>query len=1355
MSQDHHHGDDHRRSLWDILDRLVLLQRAGWLSGKPAPVEQLLAEHPELQEDPGACFHLIYNELLIREESGEPVDPEEFYRRFPDFRSRLQEQLELHQALQLSDDSSAESLTAEQTKWLSPTQSGPTEPAPFPETDRFEPLERLGSGGMGTVYAAYDRDWQQKVALKTLHYNCPTALFRLKHEFRTLAELQHPHLVQFYELFAAGEQPFFTMERIIGSDFVRYCRSCLRGSSWDRSSLNELREVLRQLFDGLDALHRRRKLHCDIKPSNVLVTDAGRVVLLDFGLASEGEQNALPAPAPYLRGTLPYVAPEVLVGQAVTPAADYYSVGVLLFLVLTGRLPFQATPSETLAAKHRDAAPAPKELVSGLPEDLDRLCQDLLQRGADQRPSAASLRERLGHSSAEAELSPRRLPRGEELFVGRRRERSLLLRAYRRSTDGEPVRVLLSGRSGVGKTALLHQFLRTVSRRSDALVLRGQCYQQESVPFKALDSVIDQLVQHWRRLPTGRAEKLLPESIAALARMFPVLRRVPIVQRVCQHDSPPEDPQESRRQATDALRELLTRLAHHQAVILTIDDLQWGDADSARLLGHIFGHPESPPLLLVACCREFAGEGGGFLELLEAAATGASVWTDQLSLGGLPPEESRQLAWHHLDPQDPGHHDTAQRVAEISEGDPFLVRELVRGGGDFGRSPQPEAIDHLLSGRVRQLSDSAQRVLQVVAMAGGPLDPRDACRAAELSPEDQQKLLHQLQFDRFLTVVHQPESAPRVRVYHDRLAESLVRQLPRELKRRHHEKLAVTLEETGRAEPETLVTHYLAAGHAESAWKHARPAANRAFDALAFEQSARLCRLALETGCGPAAERGAVHRQLAESLAQAGQSLDAAAEYETLLEQASGRAARELRRLAAEQYLTAGQIRRCNELLWPLLEQLELGVPRAPWKMIAKGLWLELQLRRRGLETQLRGQDELSAETLERLDTHLLAMRWAGVYDFRRAFVLQRLLLRDTLRQGEPRRVVLTLLYELLYVAGPGPHTRPRVDLLLKQCGRLRQQVDAPVLEAASANARGAVALIWAQWRQSLELNDLASRLYQEAPETLWFEKHCADLYGLISLFFLGRFREMNRRIEARRLDPGERGTELIKRWMQIGFPNAAWLAADDPEQAQEKLAQAIAELPPQPYSFDVVYVEIAEFHRRLYIGDDEQIWGDFQQARRRIRRSGTGGIALFRMHVRTVEAACALLQWTATGKHRLLKRARRLAVKLQKNALAPAKPQGALIAAQLALIEGDARRAAELFRDAHEQFDAEGMALHAAVAQLRYGETIGSDTGRAAIESARTAMRHQAIRNPTRMAAMVAPVSDGCLKQRGRLTKH
>ncbi len=257
---------------------------------------------------------------------------------------------------------------------------------------RFSVLRRVGEGGMGIVYEAFDTQRKARVALKTLSRLDARGVYQMKNEFRALADVTHPNLVRLHELFADRERWFFTMDLVDGERFDRWVRP---GNKLDETLL---RAALPQLLAAIEALHLAGKLHRDLKPSNVLVTPEGRVVVLDFGLAVGPEPGGVGQTVldEGVSGTPGYMAPEQAAGAPATAASDFYALGVMLFEALSGKLPFEGTVGELLAAKQSHAAPALLSYAPDAPLDLAALCDSLLARDPSERPDAQSLELALG-----------------------------------------------------------------------------------------------------------------------------------------------------------------------------------------------------------------------------------------------------------------------------------------------------------------------------------------------------------------------------------------------------------------------------------------------------------------------------------------------------------------------------------------------------------------------------------------------------------------------------------------------------------------------------------------------------------------------------------------------------------------------------------------------------------------------------------------------------------------------------------------------------------------------------------------------------------------------------------------------
>ena len=212
---------------------------------------------------------------------------------------------------------------------------------------------------MGEVFEALDRVRDDVIAIKTLTRADGAAFARFKREFRALQSTAHPNLVSLGELVCVGDLWMFTMELVDGRHFIEHVRG-------DRE---RLRASLGQLVVGLCALHDGGLVHRDVKPSNVIVTRDGRVVILDFGLVTTldpARQSIADGPI----GTVEYMAPEQASGRQVGAAADWYSVGVMLYEALTGQMPHKGHALEILLHKQQVEPPAAHDLVPDAPRDL-------------------------------------------------------------------------------------------------------------------------------------------------------------------------------------------------------------------------------------------------------------------------------------------------------------------------------------------------------------------------------------------------------------------------------------------------------------------------------------------------------------------------------------------------------------------------------------------------------------------------------------------------------------------------------------------------------------------------------------------------------------------------------------------------------------------------------------------------------------------------------------------------------------------------------------------------------------------------------------------------------------------------
>jgi eukaryotic-like serine/threonine-protein kinase len=776
---------------------------------------------------------------------------------------------------------------------------------------RLEIVSRIGEGGMGVVYEAIDRERQSVVALKTLSRLDAENVYRLKREFRSLIDVSHHNLCRLYELFSEGGDWFFTMELVRGTQIDRWLRP-----DGGPLQVERLRDALAQLCEGVEALHEAGKLHRDLKPSNVLVSEDGRVVLLDFGLVADldgggGGQTLIDGS---VSGTPAYMAPEQASGEAASTASDVYAIGVMLFEALVGRLPFSGRRAAVLSAKQRDLAPS----VTAQPEDLARLCDALLARDQGARPSIAQLRALLSRDAP-----PRSAANPGVGLAGREAELAVLRAAFARTLAGTPVLMLVSGDSGLGKSALVTAFLEELTRSGKAVTLAGRCFEQENLPFSGFDALVDDLSRYLRRLSREAALELLPRDAFALARVFPVLQRVAVLAEAPVR--PVEDPQELRRRAFAAFHELLGRIRDRRPLCMFIDDLQWVDHDSMSLMRALLVDRDPGPTLMVLTFRsQGIAQNPLLASVIGVAEANFSLHVERLALAPLPEDSARELALHSVGL------DVADVIAREAGGNPFFVLELARyaaRGGVASVSLQRVLDDHLAA-----LSPEARKLLELSALAGRPMPVPLLLAAASASHDALDELR-----TRHLVRVSSAKSSKTLECYHDRIRETIAAQLAD--RPSLHAALAAQLLAGAHDDPELLVVCLEGSGRTALASLHAALAANRAEQAMAFDGAAALYQKALELAVDAEADRQAYRVALANALSNAGRASEAAKVYLEASAHGIGPERTTLRRLAADELVTAGYWSQGEQLVRELCSEVGYEMPRTHGPALA---WLAL-----------------------------------------------------------------------------------------------------------------------------------------------------------------------------------------------------------------------------------------------------------------------------------------------------------------------------------------------------------------------------------------------------------------------------
>ena len=406
------------------LIRVDLTRR--WQRPDRERAESFLHRFPTVAADPELTLDIVYCEYLARERAGERPDLAEYEERFPALAASLAEQVRLHEAFETleQEDPATDAGDAEQAaeqfseRWLPPAS--------------YELMEEIGSGGMGVVYKARHTGLDRFVALKMLREidaGNPELLMRIRAEARVVATLDHPQIVQVYDYGEHAGLPFIAMELVPGGSLA----DRLNGVAW---SPREAAELMVKLVVAVQFAHERRVIHRDLKPANVLIADgAGRdlnIKVTDFGLAKLCMDEATSNTRSFaFLGTPSYMAPEQAKGRTgeLGPAVDIYSLGAILYELLTGEPPIRgASPLETLGLLLSSEPVSIHRRAPRVSRDLATICDKCLHREPHGRyGTAAELRADLEYFLQGRPIRARRAGGAERLWRWCRRNPSLAM----------------------------------------------------------------------------------------------------------------------------------------------------------------------------------------------------------------------------------------------------------------------------------------------------------------------------------------------------------------------------------------------------------------------------------------------------------------------------------------------------------------------------------------------------------------------------------------------------------------------------------------------------------------------------------------------------------------------------------------------------------------------------------------------------------------------------------------------------------------------------------------------------------------------------------------------------------------
>jgi serine/threonine protein kinase len=1171
------------------------------------------------------------------------------------------------------------------------------------ELGPYRVVRQIGQGGMGYVFEARDSRTGHRLALKVLRQRGSEGLRRLRREFRALADVHHHNLVQLYELSTDGEVAMLAMELVQGNSLFHYVRT---QGVVDHQRLHV---ALVQLVDAISTLHAADVLHRDLKPENVLVQPDGRVVLLDFGLAlglgEDGSESA--------SGTLRYMAPERLQGQPAGKASDWYSLGTMLREVLLD-----------------DSSCAER-----------MLCEWLVEDDPSQRPTGAQLRALTGLPAAPRTLSPVRPLGSSGLLLGRDAELGQLHAAFERARGGRFVLVRLHGEAGMGKTALAKHFIEELSQEHALTILDGRCYEGDLVAFNAADGLIEALSRELQRVP--ESERPCPDGTPELLRLFPVLGaalgsllpegQVPV----------PGGPHQVRQRAFAALRSLLTTWTAFRPLLIHLDDLQWGDADSAQLLRELSRVPG--PVLFVGSYRSAESERSACVRELDEFCAGPESESIELRLSPLASEAALALA-RAIAKTGASENDLAA-ISRESAGNPLFLRALAEH--ELGQSSAAEpttrypSFQALLLATVERLPQPSQALLQLVALAIRPIERELVLRAAASTAPDvawPEHLATLLRTGLLRSVSGRPDA---LESYHDRVRETVASSIAPAVRRQQHAQLAAA--EASKPEPdaEFLAYQYEGAGQMAQAARYAEQAGDRAYRGVALDNAAKLYALTLR--CLAGQRPTSLLEKLANATAYTGRCAQAVPFYLEAAEQCKEtRRALHLRVRAAEMLLRSGRLRESCELAKPILRAVGMRYPATPFSarvsMFVNLLWLRRKLG--GIDRPRRAPsavEQLRAEVCFSLGYRLGISDPALSGPVLSGWLLVRSV-RLALESGTDAQLAWGLACYALLLSLSGRGSFQQQDELLDRALLLSRQADDPDAKGWVLFLRALILYSRGEFHQSLAWVGRAQA---------WIAGHCVDTGWMLQeldvgagaqCLLTGQIAALARLSRPAIQRAQETGNEFMVKNLRLHYC-FAWLAHDQLERVLREVTLVRSTWTPDEFHMPVAIGICIEVYALLYKGSSTAAWLLYRRYARSFIRAGYERIQPWTVILPLVRSTAALASDYELGTRKSLATVRADMARLRRQRVAWAEPARMLLEAGLSQLRGDRTRALQSYTRAADVFEALHLRGFAAAARVRQAELM-PDSEASRVRAATDAwFQAEGVANPTRWVCIYAPV--------------
>jgi len=603
------------------------------------------------------------------------------------------------------------------------------EPTSFAD-GRYQVKKFLGEGGKKKVYLAHDTLLDRDVAfalIKTEKLD-EVARTRITREVQAMGKLgDHPNIGTVYDIGDHQGQPFIVQPYISGGDV----EGLIEKAPDHRLPIDRVLDIAKVVCKGLIFSHAKGIIHRDLKPGNVMLTEDGTAKIVDFGLAVAVDLSRL-TQSGMMVGTVSYMPPEQAMGGKVTTQADLYSLGAMLYEMVTGRPPFVGDDSISIIGQHINTPPvSPTWHRADLPPTLETLILQLLEKDPNNRPESATVVLQALESIEAGKTEPTKEskitenPLYRRVFVGREPELRQLQAAFEGAMSGQGALMMVVGEPGIGKTAICDQLKTFVTLRGGKTLL-GHCYEEGSLSLPYLA-----FVEAMRSYVLDREVKDLREELgtgaADVARIVSEIR-----EKLKVKPRPQKDPEEERYRLMQAVTSFLTNAACVQPLLIVLEDLHDADKGTLDMLTHVSRHLSGARLLIIGTYRDVEVDRTHPLSAALAELRRVSTY-GRVILRGLNADEVRRMLEGITREEIPWN--LAEAVHRQTEGNPLFVQEVVRYLAEEGLITQkegrwqttkdtplemniPEGLRDVIGKRLSLLSKECNQLLSVAAVIG-------------------------------------------------------------------------------------------------------------------------------------------------------------------------------------------------------------------------------------------------------------------------------------------------------------------------------------------------------------------------------------------------------------------------------------------------------------------------------------------------------------------------------------------------------------------------------------------------------------------------------------------------------------